>query len=241
MDRHRRDAVAFDQLTSSNLIVNTYGYCVNSGLFDWGEGGDLTRIFAQRDDNDDILVVSKETLLHTAYNVSMSIAHAHHFDEEGRPTIAHTDIKVNQFLYQGGYYQLTDFNRVRFLLWNEKDHSQCGFQVGKNGGSWRSPEEYAYEEETEKVDVYSLGNILYFLLVRHIPWEGYKSKDVAEWVQNQKRPPLPKDVVESTDIYERYMLKAINMAFIHDKTQRPNALEIAKKLQEGIDKLEQQR
>jgi hypothetical protein len=37
------------------------------------------------------------------------------------------------------------------------------------------------------------------------------------------------------------MLKAINMAFIHDKTQRPNALEIAKKLQEGIDKLEQQR
>jgi serine/threonine protein kinase len=237
MDRHRRDAVAFDQLTASDLVVNTYGYCVNSGLFDWGEGGDLTRIF-ERDDGNNI---SKETLLHIAYNVSMSLAHAHHFDEQGRPTIAHTDIKVNQFLYQGGYYQLTDFNRVRFLLWNKDENSQCGFMVGKNGGAWRSPEEYAYEEETEKVDVYSLGNILFFLLVRHNPWEGYKSGKVAELVKSQVRPPLPKDIVESTDIYEKYMLKAINMAFTYNKTQRPNAVEIAKKLQEGIGKLEKQR
>jgi hypothetical protein len=51
------------------------------------------------------------------------------------------------------------------------------------------------------------------------------------------------DVVESTDmINETYMLKAINMAFTHDKTKRPKAfLEIAKKQQEGIGKLEQQR
>ena len=150
-DRHRRDAVSMDQLTSSPLVVDIYSYCTNSALFDWGEGGDLSVLFGVqvgREIKTARPVPSKETLLQIAYNVSLSLAHAHHPDPHGRATLAHTDIKPNQFLYQDGYYKLTDFNRVRFMTYDDNGNV-CGFKVGKNGGIWRAPEEYAVRFEVQ--------------------------------------------------------------------------------------------
>jgi hypothetical protein len=40
-DRHRRDALAMERLTKSNFVVDIYGYCSNSGAFEYGEGGDV--------------------------------------------------------------------------------------------------------------------------------------------------------------------------------------------------------
>lgn len=230
-DRHRRDAVSFDQLSSSPLVINIYGYCSNTGIFKYGEGGDLKSIY-ERDPH-----ISKEELLHIAYNVSMSVAHAHHYDENGHATIAHTDIKVDQFLYEDGYYKLTDFNRARFLLWNEETNKHCGFTVGKNAGQWRSPEEYAYKPETEKVDVYSLGNVLYFMLTKEIPWNDVKSKEISSKVKKGERPRIPAEILESTHPYDKYMVKAIQMCFTHDQLKRPSAKQVALKLADGIKEL----
>ena len=232
-DRHRRDAVSFDQLSSSPLVINIFGYCSNTGIFKYGEGGDLESIY-KRDKH-----VSKEELLHIAYNVSMSVAHAHHYDENGHATIAHTDIKVDQFLYEDGYYKLTDFNRARFLLWNSHTNKHCGFTVGKNGGQWRSPEEYAYKAETEKVDVYSLGNVLYFLLTKEIPWDedDLKNKEISEKVAKGERPRIPAEILESKHPFDKYMVEAIKMCFTHDQVKRPSALEVALKLADGIKEL----
>ena len=230
-DRHRRDAVSFDQLTASPLIVDMYGYCTNSALFDWGDGGDLKSIFEREPD------ITKDKLLHIAYNVSLSISHAHNLDEKGRATLAHTDIKPDQFLFQDGYYKLTDFNRVRFLTWNESIDKQCGFKVGKNGGIWRSPEEYNYNEETEKVDVFSLGNVLYFMLTREEPWSDYSSKKVYRLVKEGEQPGYPPEIEESKHPFDVYMIKAIKMCFTYDQYKRPGALEVANKLLEGIQEL----
>ena len=41
IDRHRRDAMAMERLTSSRNIVNIYGFCGNSGVFEFADGGDL--------------------------------------------------------------------------------------------------------------------------------------------------------------------------------------------------------
>lgn len=231
-DRHRRDAVAMDELTSSPLIVDMYGFCSNTGIYDWGEGGDLESIFERQPD------IEKSALLKIAYNVSLAIHDAHNFDALGRATMAHTDIKPDQFLYQDGYYRLTDFNRVRFLTWNTKTNEPCGFKVGKNGGNWRSPEEYDYRRETEKVDVYSLGNILYFMLTRLEPWADVPNKEVYAKVIQGERPEIPEECKSSDHPYDRYMIQAIKMAWTHDMHERPGALQIADKLKEGIHEIE---
>jgi hypothetical protein len=231
LDRHRRDAMAMEQLSSSPLVVDVYGHCSNSAIFAFGEGGDLSSIFERTPD------ISKKELLGIAYNVSLSIAHAHHPDKHGRPTIAHTDIKPDQFLYQDGYYKLNDFNRARFLMWNQDENKQCGFKVGRNGGIWRSPEEYGYKLETEKVDVYSLGNVLYFLLTREYPWNDHDVKEVYEKVLNEKRPRMPEKIVKSKDPFHKYMIEAIQMCFVHDPIKRPSAKMVAEKLAAGLDEM----
>jgi hypothetical protein len=40
-DRHRRDAVAMERLTKSPFVLDIYGFCGNSGLFEFGSGGDI--------------------------------------------------------------------------------------------------------------------------------------------------------------------------------------------------------
>ena len=111
--------------------------------------------------------------------------------------------------------------------------------MAKNGGIWRAPEEYAYKPETEKVDVYSLGNVLYFLLTQGTyPWNDYHSnKEVYKMVMQNKRPKIPKEIRRSDHPYDKYMVEAIGMAYTHVPEQRPSALEIANKLKEGIQEL----
>mmetsp|Transcript_60970 Transcript_60970/g.149275 ORF Transcript_60970/g.149275 Transcript_60970/m.149275 type:complete len:674 (+) Transcript_60970:227-2248(+) len=230
-DRHRRDAVAFDQLQSSPLVVNIYGYCSNTAIFDYADGGDLLDVFKSRPD------ISKSELLQIAYNVSLSVHVAHNFDDKGRPTMAHTDIKTNQFILQDGYYKLSDFNRVRFLMWNQKRNLPCGFRVQKNGGEYRSPEEYAYQVENEKVDDFSLGNVLYFLLTRQEPWEDFKLRKVYHLVKMGQRPKVPDQIRNSTGIFEETMIRAMEMAWIHDRSHRPPALEVAKVIRQGLSLL----
>lgn len=147
-DRHRKDAVSFEQLTASPYIVDIYGMCSNSGLFDYADGGNLFDLFPDNrskklhkerdpyklDSND----VSDNELLRISHRVASSVADAHHLDEKGRATIAHTDIKPDQFIFVNGDYQLNDFNRARLLLWNSWKNEHCGFTVGKNAGVVRN-------------------------------------------------------------------------------------------------------
>lgn len=40
-DRHRRDALASERLTSSDNVVDIYAFCGNSGVFEFASGGDI--------------------------------------------------------------------------------------------------------------------------------------------------------------------------------------------------------
>lgn len=126
-DRHRRDAVASEQLSASPHIVDIYGYCANSALTDYCDGGDLFDVRELRNP-------TKNDLLRIAYDVAASVADAHHYDDQGRATIAHTDLKPNQWIYLNGRYQLNDFNRCRFMTWSTDKDEPCGFEVARNAG-----------------------------------------------------------------------------------------------------------
>lgn len=129
-DRHRRDALAMERLTSSANVMDIWAFCGNSGIFEFAPGGDIGDKLWYSDskwNNTEKLIV--------AYQVASGISDVHTVEGNGRPSIAHTDITTLQFVYSDGRYKLNDFNRCRFITWNEKKNRQCGFHVGNNPGN----------------------------------------------------------------------------------------------------------
>jgi hypothetical protein len=80
----------------------------------------------------------------------MGLAALHQSSKRGHAMVAHTDITPGQFIKVGNTFKLGDFNRARLLRWNVKKNKPCGYNVGRNPGRNRSPEEYKYETQTEK-------------------------------------------------------------------------------------------
>jgi hypothetical protein len=98
------------------------------------------------------LTVSRSPfIIITATQAALGLAAVHNVDKEGQASIAHTDMAGLQYVKVGDVYKLNDFNRARFITWNVKENKPCKFQVGSNPGKYRAPEEYAYEDEDEKV------------------------------------------------------------------------------------------
>lgn len=147
-DRHKRDALAMERMTKSPHVVDIYGFCGNSGLFQYAKGGDITDKIWPRHKKSNLTMIDK---LHIATQVAMAVADVHNFDKEGQASMAHTDITPSQFILIDGVFKLNDFNRARFIRWSTELNESCGFYVGKNPGKMRSPEEYKYEEQSEKV------------------------------------------------------------------------------------------
>jgi hypothetical protein len=98
-----------------------------------------------------------------ATQASIGLAALHNVDKEGRASIAHTDISPSQFIQIDGIYKLNDFNRARFLRWNDEKDKACPYSVGKNPGKNRSPEEYAYKPQSEKVSTWRRSIFFYRL------------------------------------------------------------------------------
>jgi hypothetical protein len=156
VERHRRDAMAMERLTSSQNIVDIYAFCGNSGLFEFAKGGDLeaavhalaksfyTNGQLTREERLQRLQLGAYTMhpfilrlytdespfrviiAHmraccsffiiidtTGVQGAMGLADLHNFDQEGRPSVAHTDISLGQFVKIDGRFKLNDFNRVR--------------------------------------------------------------------------------------------------------------------------------
>jgi serine/threonine protein kinase len=240
-ERHRRDSVAMERLTGSPYVVDIYGFCANSGLFEFSQGGDIMNaVLPRKKDNpragykpkrtkEDGELTSLEKLT-LASQVSLGIKDLHNYIEEGRPSIAHTDITPTQFVEVGGFYKLNDFNRARFLAVNTETKETCPYEVGNNPGTFRAPEEYKYDPQTEKVDVYSMGNIFYFILSMKWPFEDMKSDDGQKRIIDGERPELPSAVRKSHDPAIMAIVEAIQGCWIQDPKERATAADVSNAL-----------
>lgn len=238
MKRHRKDAVAHDVLTSSHYIANIYGYCSNSALHDYSQGGDLSHLFQQG-----TKPMSKHKLLQLAYRLAASVHDAHHVDDKGQATMVHTDIKPYQWILINGEYQLNDFNRNIFMSWNTALQRTNKFTFTDNGGLWRSPEEYAFANEDEKIDVWSLGNVLYFVLTQgKIPFVttgvSWNIASVTERVKHGGYPIIKDEqILQSKHTYDVAMLQAMKQCFIADPKKRASSGEIRQIFARALNQL----
>jgi len=247
-----RDAIASERLTSSPRITSVYAFCGNSGFFEFAGGGSLAdRLQAHyaakyymddaenEDRNNDIL--SQYEKLNLAYQVAAGLADFHDADamrnENGRITSAamvHADITTDQYVNIDGVFKLNDFNRCRFMLRRRDsaarvggDGEPCGFFVGNNPAKNRSPEEYAYTVETEFVDIYSMGNIIYSILTDKDPWEETPEKRAQKLVMEGKRPNVPERVKSSKDFVDVALRAMMWKCWEQTPNNRPRARKVA--------------
>lgn len=267
-DRHRRDAVAMEQLTSSPHVVDLYGFCGNSVVTEFlpiplsyvtlsSSAPTVTKkkkkhsiIRRSRRDNstgdDEYEQVSfnyqktikklpapltRETdvgRFQLFYGVAKAL-HAIHTIQGG--PIVHADLQSKQFLISvnaqnmrrnerirkaensGKIYfdtnrtddidaktresfkrypvimiKMNDFNRCRFMATKAKSNETCPLHIPTAPGKARSPEEYAYESLSEKLDIYATGNILYEILAGKNPWQNYGTTETKRLIMKGVKP-----------------------------------------------------
>mmetsp|Transcript_2940 Transcript_2940/g.6362 ORF Transcript_2940/g.6362 Transcript_2940/m.6362 type:complete len:707 (+) Transcript_2940:105-2225(+) len=242
-DRHRKDALASERLSKSPNVVDIFAYCSNSGIFEYGPGGDIDGKLWPYDKEEEKYYVgdiSSSEKIDMAYQVARSIADMHDAEDDGFASIAHTDITPSQFIFINGRWKLNDFNRCRFMRLYKEDNSPCGFSVGANPGKFRAPEEYAFEEENEMIDVYSMGNIFYALLSGEMPFEGQKESKAQKKVVDGIRPRIPSKVLESDDIAIRALVAATKKCWAQKPGDRPSAASIRDELKGIMDRIEKE-
>lgn len=97
----RKDALVASTLTASPYVADVYGFCSHSSINDYSEEGILWWLF-KRDRQP-----TKKERFQIAYDVAAGLNDMHHADSQGRPTIAHMDIKANQFILVGSCHILS--------------------------------------------------------------------------------------------------------------------------------------
>ena len=256
-DRHRRDALIMDHLTASNHVANIYSYCGNSIASDFARRGTVSDLIWPLSGENNNMTASEKLKL--VFQVAQAVNDAHMYDENGLATVAHTDITPSQFLvFDDGSIKINDFNRCRFLMRNGKG-GICPYKVTHNPGKFRSvsrthpifssksfsplqihshttcdqfqPEEYSYDNQTEKVDIYSMGNVFYSILTGLWPFED---EDDVQKVQKDITIGI-RPSIEGISNDESTIAQIIQLCWKQSPNERPTATEIVSLLQTKIE------
>jgi len=250
LDRHRRDALAMERLTASPYVVDIFGFCGNTVMTEYigtpldtiihTEG--LRRFVTAKEEEaarkNPATRQTPEGRLRIALEVAKGLQALHEI--EGGP-IVHADLQAKQFLVSlDGHIKINDFNRCRFVAHKNTtraaaDAELCPFRIPTSPGKWRSPEEYANQELTEKIDMFSLANVLHGILAGQDPWEGWSSAEVRKTVQKGTRPVAPQEFAAtgSTDAaLQNLTLRAYEL----DPLQRIGASELVTEIERLVSR-----
>jgi len=220
--RHRYDALVMERLTSSPHVVDIYGFCGNSVLTEF-IGTPLDKVTESRNWDNPLarLHMTKMGRLRLALDVAKGLQALH--EVPGGPVI-HADIFPGQFLVTpAGQVKINDFNRCRIMGRYKKTGKPCDFDIDWASGRMRSPEEYALSlYQNEKIDVFSMGNVLYNILTGETPWEEY-----PRWTSNLVKrmiwlgfiPWIPFRYCRS----DPELVRIISLAYTKNSAKRPSA------------------
>ena len=252
-DRHRRDALVMERLSSSKYVVDLYAYCGNSVLSEY-VGRTLDDFLYQKDKGkeegeeeeeeekedkelkrllDKLPELTRDTpagRVRLALDVFRGIAELHEID--GGP-IVHADLQAKQFLLDPSTrtIRINDFNRCRMLPRKDgdKDSETCAVKIPSAPGANRSPEEYSQMKLTEKIDVYSGANVLYGILTGRRHFADSNNRMIKKLVMNGQKPPIPEEFkVEPTD---KALADLIGRAYERNPQRRISATEMVQQLE----------
>ena len=284
-DRHRRDAIVMEQLTSSPYVMDIYGFCGNSVLTEYM---DLTLEDIAFDESQDPIIATdsgEEIVVTSTRRVQLALemvrgVQAIH-ELHGGP-IVHADLQAKQFLIsrQSGTVKINDFNRCRFMASKHINKTifdsdidamesvanvsrtttttvPCKFRIPSSPGISRSPEEYMEDELDEKIDVYSVGHVLFNLLSYREAWDGYHTITAQQRMTNGEIPNMDIFVgninnnnnSQSTPILhalsdlplhiQEWYINVTKLAYTFDPTERVSASTLALELEAMLTEIQE--
>ncbi|CAB9507100.1 STYKc [Seminavis robusta] len=237
--RHRRDALISERLTGSPHILNIYGYCGNSAIYQYAKSGTLYDAIGAKEFRDQKVDQeahkkweqwTSQRKLDVAYQVVSALADLHDIDHDGITSVAHDDFDITQLVStdEGKTFQLSDFNGAPFVKWDAAKKQTCPFRPLMKGGKTRSPEEYDTNIKyvTEKIDIFALGNILYTIVEGQYPFHNLSPEESIDNVMNGHQPHIRESTLKNKDPNIKVLLQAMNACWVWDPRRRATAKEV---------------
>lgn len=152
----------------------------------------------------------------------------------------HSDVAVQQYLFQDGVFKLNDFNVAGPFYRNKTSGEHCThkhYETEKYLYKGRSLEEFQkilnYANYTApdpaKVDIWMLGGLVFSVLTEEYLYEKPRlnMRPAARKMVLGERPPFPQHIRESTDPSHLAMKQALDMCWTYKWQERPAAEAIA--------------
>lgn len=284
---HQVDAFVMEALSASDYVVDSFGFCGQSVITEAATGSGQSLIKNNTLSSIDRLRIARD-LARGLADLHALEAHPWETKKEGynhELIFAHHDVNpANLVIVRDRQIRWNDFNLglvnrkykpFRRNDGSDKNHAtltECPVPVRYEQHLWRSPEECLNETgslflDREKkgrntaaqaADVYSLGNILFYVLARHQPWSHLEEETnsteylhaklksgtdgkkesllaIASAKIDGRLPNLPERY--RTRPGARILWEAVKLCYTHEPRLRPSALEIADFLGRAHEKL----
>jgi serine/threonine protein kinase len=244
--KHEMDNGVMERLTGSPYVVSSFGFCGQSVVTPYARASGK-------------LVAKDKTLrkierLRLARNLARGLAELHsmqriNFDKISRNNtsmplyFAHHDINIaNTITVKEKSIIWNDFNLgIVSKHYKFNKNVTCDAPIRYQGNMWRSPEEIRNAtngtlRQIQPSDVYSFGNILFHILVKHQPWTHLEEPPepnlthVANLKLQGHLPNLP-EKYQPKYLELNVLWKAVKACFRLDPSHRPSALHLAQAFQ----------
>jgi serine/threonine protein kinase len=139
-----------------------------------------------------------------------------------------------------GRLKLNDFNIGVLMRWNGSQ--PCGYPARFHNPLWKSPEEIRNTTYVNPAlsDVYSLGNLLFYIMTKHQPWTHLEPSGAVEGEEVGRRklkgilPTFPEKFVGTNKTATRAMLYAVLSCYRTNPAERLTARELAAAMDKAL-------
>ena len=199
VERFRREAQAAANLSHPNIVP----------VFDWGEDGETYFIVMELVDGVSLAEMLRNSVTLTAARsaqivaqVAAALGYAH------RSGVVHRDVKPGNILItREGQVKVTDFGIAQAV--SSEDHlAEAGSVMGT--ATYVSPEQAEGAAVDGRSDVYSLGVVLYEMLVGRPPFVGDTPIEVSSQHVHNAVPPMSQFSSSVPSDLEAIVMEALN-------------------------------
>jgi len=160
----RMDAMISERLTSSPRVLDIYGHC---GLATFNQVGIIDPQWYKQHHQ------SLADKMWLALELARALADVHSIDGNDTVTAVWHNMKPENVLFVGNQLKITDFDESILLRWHNSTKKTCKFHLANSDPKRYQPIELSISNNNldEKVDIYSLGAMLYTILVGGRPYD----------------------------------------------------------------------